>query len=119
MNKPKKLIRDGILKFLKEDEWEVIEDSKELNKLFALKVQEELLEIQEANHKDITEFGDLLQVVYDFALANGFTQEEIAKTIEDKRIAKGTFTSKFALTNMNPENVSNQIYFKQMGTTSL
>lgn len=110
--KPKKLIRKFITDKLKEGEWEEVNDIDELNKLYALKVREELAEIQESNHKDIMEFVDLIQVAFSFARMNGFTQEEISLALVIKSVEKGTF-GKLALNNLNPANPSNKLYFKK------
>lgn len=109
--KPKKLIRNQIITYLKEGEWEQIDNIEELNELYALKVKEELIEIQASDYKDIMEFVDLIQVVHSFARVNGFSSEEIQKAILEKSINKGTFYN-LALTNLNPENPSNKIYFE-------
>ncbi len=110
MIKPKKLIRKNITEKLKPSEWEFIEDKQELNKLYALKVQEELKEIQDSQHNDIMEFVDLIQVAFSFAKQNGFTHEELANAMAEKSIEKGAF-SNIALNNLNPENPSNALYF--------
>lgn len=108
--KPKKLIRKYIIEKLKLDEWELIVNQEELNKLYALKVQEELAEIQQSDHKDITEFIDLIQVAFCFAKQNGFTHEELSIALVEKAINKGSF-SNVALNNLNPDNPSNKLYF--------
>lgn len=110
--KPKKLIRKNITEKLKVSEWEFIEDKNELNALYALKVKEELNEIQESDHKDIMEFVDLIQVAFSFAKQNGFTHEELSKAMAEKSINKGSF-SNIALNNLNQENPSNALYFKK------
>lgn len=108
---PKKLIRKYVTAILKVSEWEFIEDQNELNELYALKIQEELEEIQQSEHKDIMEFVDLIQVAFCFAKQNGFTHEQIGSALAKKAIEKGTF-SNIALNNLNPENPSNKLYFK-------
>ena len=110
--KPKKLIRKNIIEKLKEGEWEIITDQTELNNLYALKVSEELAEIQQSEHKDIMEFVDLIQVAFSFAKQNGFTHEQLAMSLVEKSIDKGTF-SRLALNNLNPSNPSNKLYFQQ------
>mgnify|MGYP001581676218 CR=1 FL=1 len=110
MTKPKKLIRSEIIHKLKKGEWEEISDINELNTLYAIKVCEELAEIQQADHKDIMEFVDLIQVAYSFAHANGFTMEQVAAAIAEKTINKGNF-GRLALNNLNPQNPSNKLYF--------
>ena len=109
--KPKKLIRKFITEKLKEGEWETITDQKELNQLYAIKVREELVEIQESDHKDIMEFVDLIQVAFSFAKQNGFTHEQISTALVEKTVSKGTF-GRLALNNLNPNNPSNKLYFE-------
>lgn len=109
--KPKKLIRKFITEKLKKDEWETITDQKELNQLYAIKVREELAEIQESDHKDIMEFVDLIQVAFSFAKQNGFTHEQISTALVEKSVNKGTF-GRLALNNLNPNNPSNRLYFE-------
>lgn len=109
--KPKKLIRKFITKKLKEGEWEEIVDQKELNQLYAIKIHEELIEIQESEHKDIMEFADLLEVVFSFAIQNGFTRENLNEAAFNKFEKKGSF-GRLVLNNLNPNNPSNNIYFE-------
>jgi predicted house-cleaning noncanonical NTP pyrophosphatase (MazG superfamily) len=109
--KPKKLIRNNVVAKLQEGEFEQITDLVELNKLYALKIGEELAEIQRADHKDVSEFADLIEVAIAFAGQNGITMEQLFMTISGKVTAKGRYTN-WVLTNMNPENPSNEIYFK-------
>ena len=109
--KPKKLIRSGIVEKLKEGEWETITDQDELNRLYAIKIREELAEIQSSDHKDILEFVDLIQVVYAFAKENGFTVDQLLTPMIDKKLDKGSF-GRLALNNLNPDNPSNKLYFE-------
>ena len=109
--KPKKLIRKFITEKLKEGEWETITDQIELNKLYALKIREELEEIQTSEHKDIMEFVDLIQVAFSFAKQNGFTHEQLSVALIEKSVEKGSF-GRLALNNLNPENPSNKLYFE-------
>lgn len=108
---PKKLIRKNITQKLKEGEWEQITDQSELNKLYALKIKEELAEIESSGHKDIMEFVDLIQAAFSYTRRNGFTQEQISMALIEKTIDKGNFDS-LALNNLNPNNPSNWLYFK-------
>jgi predicted house-cleaning noncanonical NTP pyrophosphatase (MazG superfamily) len=117
MIRPKKLIRHKTIKFLQQNEFEVITNRDELNKLYALKIQEELLEIQRAGHKDIEEFCDLITVAVCFAQQNGFSLQQIMDVGNAKINNKGEFTD-VALTNMNPSNKSNEIYFTAAALTA-
>ncbi len=111
--KPKKLIRKFITEKLKEGEWETITDQDELNRLYAIKIREELAEVQESNHKDIMEFADLLEVVYCFANENGFDRKAIDRAAFEKFNTKGSF-GRLALNNLNPRNPSNKLYFENV-----
>lgn len=109
--KPKKLIREFITNKLKEDEWETITDQDELNRLYAIKVREELAEIQASSHKDIMEFVDLIEVAFSFALENGFSYDQLTEAFTAKSTDKGSF-GRLALNNLNPNNPSNRLYFE-------
>jgi predicted house-cleaning noncanonical NTP pyrophosphatase (MazG superfamily) len=108
----KKLVRIETVKLFKEGESEIITDKKELNKLYALKIKEELSEIQHSDHKDIMEFVDLIEVAYCFAEQNGFNRQDIDLHKIGKKERKGIFTN-IALNNLNPDNPSNDIYFEK------
>ncbi len=109
--KPKKLIREKIKEKLQPEEYEQVTDLVELNTLYALKIKEELLEIQSSDHKDIMEFVDLMDVVLAFAEQNGFPIEKLMVKGLIKNVEKGSF-SNVVLTNMNPNNPSNKLYFE-------
>ena len=111
--KPKKLIRKFITEKLKEGEWETITDQDELNRLYAIKIREELAEIQASDHKDIMEFVDLIQVAFSFARQNGFTHEQLSVALIEKSVEKGSF-GRLALNNLNPDNPSNKLYFENV-----
>lgn len=112
---PKKLIRKNIIEKLKPGEWEEINDTAELNKLYDIKVREELEEIQQSEYKDILEFVDLIQVAFSYAKVNGFTHDQIAAAMVEKSAEKGTF-GRLALNNLNPNNPSNRLYFPEQST---
>ncbi len=112
MPAPKKLIRSNIISKLKEGEWEEINDIDELNKLYAIKIREELAEIQQAEHKDVLEFADLIEVCYTFAEINNFARSFIDLRMFEKRISKGNF-GRLVLNNLNPSNPSNALYFEK------
>lgn len=108
--KRKKLIRSGIKHILGEDESELIMDQDDLNRLYQLKIREEVMEIFRSDHKDLSEFADLLQVVTDYAIQNGFSFEELIDAVNEKARDKGRF-GRLALNNLNPNNPSNAVYF--------
>ncbi len=109
---PKKLVRKGTIALVKEGEIEKIETIEELNKLYQLKVREELEEIVQSKHNDIMEFADLISVVTAYARINGYDSRMLQKAVEIKITEKGGF-SDLALNNLNPENPSNRIYFEK------
>lgn len=107
---PKKIIRDKIIEKLSEGEWERIFDKRELNKLYELKVKEELQEIQNSEYLSEDEFADLLNVVLAFAALNGVTFDKLRYLMQSKIAQKGNLTN-IVLTNLNPNNPSNALYF--------
>lgn len=109
---PKKLVRSRASDKISKEELEVIKDDKVLNNLYAKKIQEELIEIQSSDHKDILEFVDLIQVAMDFAKVNGFNGPDVRAALLKKEAEKGNF-GRLALNNLNPENPSNKIYFQK------
>lgn len=113
--KPKKLIRHLIIDKLKIGEWEIVEDQEELNNLYELKIIEELAEIKASDHTDVMEFVDLIQVCFSFAKQNGITHDQLSKGLLEKSLNKGMF-GKIALNNLNPENPSNALYFKNQAS---
>ena len=109
---PKKLIRKFITEKLKDGEWETITDQDELNLLYAIKIREELAEVQASGHNDIMEFADLIEVAFCFAKQNGFTHEQLSIALIEKSTEKGSF-GRLALNNLNPDNPSNKLYFEK------
>lgn len=110
IKQPKKLIREKIIYKIQPEEWGLVEEKGDLYKLYDLKVREELNEIIQSERKDIMEFGDLLQVVFDYAKQSGFNRKELMKAVSEKAKVKGRF-SNIALINLNPNNPSNKLYF--------
>lgn len=108
---PKKLVRALTTKVCKPDELETIESLEELNQLYALKIREELAEIQASHHKNIYEFVDLMDVAVSFAYVNGFPMHLLVECAREKCDEKGGFGN-LALTKLHPKNPSNAIYFE-------
>jgi hypothetical protein len=79
-NKNQKLIRNLDYDFINAERV-FISDIKELNELYALKIREELAEIQASDHKSITGFAELLQVVVAFAVENGYTDKQLINCV--------------------------------------
>ena len=74
---------------LQPGEWEEITDLHELNDLYAMKVREELAEIQRSGHNDVKEFADLVDVAYAWAKANGFSEKDMAWAIMENCSYRG------------------------------
>lgn len=110
MLKPKKLVRSSIIKHLWNWEWEEVYNRNELKELYALKVEEELREIQNSNYEDVNEFADLLEVVLAFARVCNFPKTRLDSIIIDKMLKKGVYDD-LVLSNLNPSNPSNKLYF--------
>lgn len=110
--KPKKLIRNLIVLKLKEGEWETINSKKELNKLYDLKIREELEEIKQSDRKDIMEFADIVQAALSYAKTNGFDFDQVMGAVTAKAMKSGKFGC-IALNNLNPNNPSNKLYFEK------
>ena len=109
---PKKLIRTRLIDKIPNTDWEIIMEDDELNKLYRLKVLEELEEVQNSKHKDINEFVDLIQVCQAYARENGFSEDMIMEAMKIKTEQRGGF-SDIALTKLNYHNPSNKIYYKK------
>lgn len=112
---PRKLVRDNTPDHTKDKpelKYEVISNKDEINRLFEMKVIEELNEIRNSDRKDISEFADLVQVAVSYARMNGFTFEQLFNSIMDKRAQLGTF-SNVVLTTLDPSNPSNETYFRE------
>lgn len=84
-NGKRKLVRNKLAQRIREkgDTVYVIKDKLQRNKLFMLKVIEEVREIEASNFEDDREFADLLQVVKDWIDSNS-----MAKNVADLRFEK-------------------------------
>ncbi len=109
--KPKKLIRDKIARILPREDFEYIVEQDELNKLYRLKVLEELDEVRQSKHGDIYEFVDLIQVCQAYARVNGFEEDDIMEAMKVKTDEKGGF-SDIALTKLNYYNKATTYIWK-------
>ena len=108
----KKLVRDKMGLILNPDELSHCDDKEELMNLYSLKLKEEIEEIKDSDYKDIMEYADLIQVTLGLASLNGYSFDDIIKAMNDKYELKGGF-SNLVLTNLNPNNPSNKIYFNE------
>lgn len=85
-----------------------ITDKEELNKLFALKIEELKQDSIRVGNNDINKFADLLEVIFDWAWLNGFNFEQVKET-HIKRLDTGWFDGT-VLTKLDFNNPSNKIY---------
>lgn len=110
-NGKRKLVRNKLAQRIREkgDTVYVIKDKLERNRLFMLKVLEEVREIEASNFEDDKEFGDLLQIVYDWALVNGKADEIVA--LMNKKVAEQGRYEGDAV-QPAPNNPSNAIYYE-------
>ena len=110
---PRKLIRNKIADKIIDSEIVVIKDQKELNELYFFKILEELQEIQLSDYRDVSEFGDLMQVVFSFARINGFSKAALLDTIFKKSEECGIHKNQVLILNetFNKTNPSNKMYF--------
>lgn len=89
----RKLIRETI-EARPDDEIIRVTNHDELNDLYVEKVMEELQEIIDSEFKDPMEFGDLMQVVLDFAKINGFSDDEMLLAVKGKEADRGRFSNR-------------------------
>lgn len=110
-NGKRKLVRNKLAQRIREkgDTVYVIKDKLQRNKLFMLKVIEEVREIEASNFEDDREFADLLQVVKDWIDSNS-----MAKNVADLRFEKmlelGTYEGDAV--QPDPTNPSNALYYE-------
>lgn len=110
-NGKRKLVRNKLAQRIREkgDTVYVIKDKLQRNRLFMLKVIEEVREIEASNFEDDREFADLLQVVKDWIDSNS-----MAKNVADLRFEKmlelGTYEGDAV--QPDPNNPSNALYYE-------
>ena len=109
--KPKKLVREGLVKFSPDAHFERITDPEELNALYALKIKEELHKIQSSSHNDVVKFANLIDVAMSFAQENGHSLEELHEVSAIQEEKRGIYSS-LALNNLMPNDPSNVSYFE-------
>ena len=69
-------------------------DKNEMDTFLRMKLQEEIKELEESNYKDLYEFADVLEVLYELARKAKFTPKdiEIARIVKLKE--RGGFSDK-------------------------
>jgi predicted house-cleaning noncanonical NTP pyrophosphatase (MazG superfamily) len=87
-----KLIRDNI-PGIPDDRWEEV-DKKTAYEYLKLKLDEEVQELKESEYKDLYEFADVVEVLYELARKAKITPKdiEIARIVKLKE--RGGFTNK-------------------------
>lgn len=114
-NTPVKLIRDLHADKLDASIVRTEKDPVKLNKLFELKILEEVEEIKNSGYNNVYEFVDLLEATNAFIRYNCDMREFEMANLE-KLSDRGGISNK-VLTDLNPNNPSNKIYFKEPGLT--
>jgi hypothetical protein len=111
-NGKRKLVRNKLAQRIREkgDTVYVIKDKLQRNKLFMLKVLEEVREIEASNFEDDREFADLLQVVKDWIDDNGMN-ESVKDLRFNKMLDLGTYEGDAV--QPDPNNPSNAIYYEK------
>ena len=109
--KPRKLIREKVVSKLNPNEVRSVYDHDDLNDLYVLKILEALKEVEKSDFSDRFEYADLLEAVFTLASYNKLSKYDLQLAMDQKRKEKGTF-SNVVLTNLNPNNPSNELYFK-------
>lgn len=97
-----KIVRDGIPEIIQQSggiaKTRIIEDSGELDRLIRQKLNEEAVEIQQADTEHLLEeLGDLETAVDALLAIHGITREELAKQQKDKDFHRGTFSKRIFL----------------------
>jgi predicted house-cleaning noncanonical NTP pyrophosphatase (MazG superfamily) len=93
-----KLVRDKIPQLIESDgnKYEIrISDKKELFSLLEVKLQEEVAEFFES--KNLEELADIMEVLFALAGNLGYSEEELLKKREDKRLDRGGFEAGIVL----------------------
>lgn len=110
-NGKRKLVRNKLAQRIREkgDTVYVIKNKLERNRLFMLKVLEEVREIEASNFEDDREFADLLQIIYDWASVNG-KADEIVSLMNNKVADQGRYEGDAV--QPDPNNPSNAIYYE-------
>lgn len=111
-NGKRKLVRNKLAQRIREkgDTVYVIKDKLQRNKLFMLKVIEEVREIEASNFEDDREFADLLQVVKDWIAVSAGGVHKINKLRKAKQAELGNYTMQAV--QPDPNNQSNALYYE-------
>jgi predicted house-cleaning noncanonical NTP pyrophosphatase (MazG superfamily) len=87
-----KLIRDGYAEILKPDDWRQIRSgSPEHFEFLEDKVLEELTELKESDFLDVSEYGDLLEVIQSMAELKGIPWNLVVASNVEKSVSRGRF----------------------------
>ena len=105
----RKLIRTLFASTLKPEEIEQVENKAELNKLYKLKILEELNEISMSEFKDTKEYADLLETIEGMMRVNDVKEQDVLFEKKKKQLERG-YIHKTVLKKLNPANASNVVY---------
>lgn len=103
-----KLIRDDIPKVIRlvdnKEAVTYVADMPEYRQRLLDKLQEEVIEVREAQHDRLVvlELVDLLEVTYALALALGYTEAHVTMLRNHKAESHGRFMQRLVLTDMKP-----------------
>jgi len=94
----KKLIRDKYDTIIDESELEICTDTTQLKSYLLNKLDEELLELYQSKYKDVSEYADVLEVIFAIAKMNNISKDEILSRRIEKLYEKGGFEKGLILT---------------------
>jgi len=83
-----KIIRDKYIDIIEPKELHISDCEKQRKMFLVKKLKEEMDELIDAKCKDILEYGDVLQVMEDLALIQGFSLDDIleAKRLKEEKL---------------------------------
>jgi predicted house-cleaning noncanonical NTP pyrophosphatase (MazG superfamily) len=85
-----KLIRSKLVNVISKENWYRC-SYKKSNELLKKKLYEEINELKETDFKDINEYADVLEVLYELIERNDLTRTEVEKVRMKKKLQKGGF----------------------------
>jgi len=87
----RKLIRDKLDMVIPENELEFVKDEHEHLIMLLAKLDEELAELAFEDFKDVTEYADVIEVLFALAKKHGIDENTIMSTRIEKKYEKGAF----------------------------
>lgn len=86
-----KLIRDKYVDIIAQNDYYTETDKDKLYEFKKSKLREEIDELIDCDFKDIDEFADVLEIIFNIGLDMGFSQEKLTEARLNKLIKKGGF----------------------------